>query len=337
MVRRIKKANKLLKAFLLLTLNVFLCVFSQHVLAQKFTSTAEIKSQKLFEAIRSGSSDSLQQQLAYGSDANDSLNGYSALMAATLNGSAQQMKILVEHGARVNDSTKTGITALWLAIPDWDKTMLLLDHGADPQHRIEGYSILVKLAMMPGNLQMFQLMVQKGVDPRKSAPDNSLLYEAASAGDTAVLGWLIRNGLDVNDSVSFGDYPLDAGLLFRTFPTVKMLLDHNAKVNIQPMTAFLDPLRGFTPLMFAAWGNDKPSLLYLLDHGADPNVKNKDGYTALMMLAQSETDDPEMTLALITHGAHVSDKTPEGSDALYYAQRRGNTPSVDLLKQYANK
>jgi ankyrin repeat protein len=89
--------------------------------------------------------------------------------------------------------------------------------------------------------------------------------------------------------------------------------------------------------MFAAVGHDKPSLLYLLDHGADPNARNKEGYTPLMLLAQSETDDPEMTLAMIQHGADVSAKAQGGTDALYYARFKGKTASVAVLEKYSHK
>ncbi|MES1214535.1 MAG: ankyrin repeat domain-containing protein, partial [Bacteroidota bacterium] len=72
--------------------------------------------------------------------------------------------------------------------------------------------------------------------------------------------------------------------------------------------------------------------------GADPNVKNYRGYTALMFLQQSEKDDPEMTMALLKHGADPGIKTPAGNDAMYYAMQKGNSRSAELLKNYsANK
>jgi ankyrin repeat protein len=97
----------------------------------------------------------------------------------------------------------------------------------------------------------------------------------------------------------------------------------------------LDAFKGFTPLMFAAVANDKPSILYLLEHGADPNARNKQGYTPLMLFEQSDTDDPDMTLAFIKHGAIVSQEAPDGTDALYYAKQKGNTTTVALLEKYA--
>ena len=75
----------------------------------------------------------------------------------------------------------------------------------------------------------------------------------------------------------------------------------------------------------------------LLDHGADPNARNKQGYTPLMLLEQSESDDPETILAFIKHGAIVSEEAPDGTDALYYAKEKGNTASVAILEKYVNK
>lgn len=301
------------------------------------TTVSGQANQALFDAIRSGSSDNLKKALANGGGVNDSLMGYSPLMAAALNGTADQMKILIDHGANVNWLGGDGVTALWLAIPDMEKTRLLLDHGADAQHKIKGNGILVKLAAMPGTITLFQLLMAKGVDPKTNAVGNFILFNAASSGDTALVGLLLRAGLPVNDTTAFGEVPLNAAI-FRTFATVKMLVDHGANVNFQNLKEQTFPqLTGLTPLMNAALSNDKRSVLYLLDHGADPNLRNKTGYTALMLWEQSDGDDADVTQALIDHGARVSDKTPDGTDALYYAMEKGNTPTVALLKKYKNQ
>jgi ankyrin repeat protein len=314
-----------------------LCFISCKLSAQAQSQGSKSKTIELFEAIRSGDTSKLKQQLAGGSSANDSLYGYTALMAATLNGSVEEMKILIDHGANVNDQTIRGATALWLAVPDWDKTILLLEHGADVQHKVEGYGILVKLAAIPGSIKLFRLLMDKGADPRKSSSDNLLLYNAGSGGDTAIIGLLLRTGLNPNDKSSFGDYPISAALNYRNFGAVKMFVEHGADVNVQPTTPTMEWFTGFTPLIFAALSDDKASFYYLLDHGSNTNLKTKKGYTALMLLQQSEYDDPEMTLALIKHGAIISEKAMDGTDALYYAKRKGNTQSVELLNKYANK
>ncbi len=312
--------------------------FFLNLSAQNQSAPQRMKTQLLFDVIRSGSAAELNREISNGADPNDSLDGYSALMAATLNGTVEQMKILIDHGANVNYQTQRGITAFWLAVPDSNKIMLLIDRGADMNHKIEGYGILVKLAAMPGTIHIFRLLIDKGADLKHSAADNYLVYNAAASGDTALLGFLLRSGFKANDTISFGDRPINSALNYRNFSTLKMLVDSGADVNVRPMTIItLDPLIGFTPLMSAALSNDKSSFFYLLEHGANPNLKNKKGFTALMLLEQSEIDDPEMTLALIKHGAMVSEKAPDGTDALYYALRKGNTASAALLKKYSTK
>jgi uncharacterized protein len=292
----------------------------------------------LFDAIRSGSSDAVIKSLANGANVNDSLNGYSALMFATLDGTAEQMSVLISHGANVNYQNADSVTALWLALPDIDKMTILVNHGADVNHKIGGYGILTKLAMTPGTTHVFKFLMERGADPLHSCHDNLLLYIAAGTGDTTLLGFLIGLGLNVNDTTSFGEVPLNGALTFRTAATVKMLIDHGANVNFQNLhEPNLPAVVGFTPLMNAAIVNEKESFLYLLDHGADPNLRSKRGVTALILLQQSDCNDPEMTEALIRHGARVGDKEPDGLDALYFAKQKGNTPTVALLQKYLQK
>jgi ankyrin repeat protein len=197
--------------------------------------------------------------------------------------------------------------------------------------------VLTKCASIPGSADLIRWLITKGADPRKSAPDNSLLYEAAGSGDTAILGLVIRLGFSVNDSTSSGDFPINFAQNFRNFSTLKMLVDNGADVNARSMyIKTLPALVGFTPLMTAALNADSASLFYLLQHGADPNLKSRKGMTALMLLQQSEADCPEMTLALIRYGADPAAKTSDGSHANSFALRSGFTKSAALLNQPNN-
>ena len=325
------------KTYLIFLLGL-ISTFSHGQTTVSLPATQSDRARELFQSIRSGSTDALAKSLRNGADPNDTLEHYSALMAATLNGSIDQKRLLIDHGANVNYVNTLGIQALWLAIPDADKTMLLLNHGADPNSKIEGYGILAKLAAMPGTIGLFHLLIEKGAELKKCAVDNSLVYIAAGSGDTAILGFLLRSGFRPNDTVSYGDYPINFALNFRSFATLKMLVDSGADVNVHPVIVFALPATmGFSPLMNAAVNNDKPSFLYLLAHCADPNLKNKHGFTALMLLEAAEIDDPEMTLALLQHGADPAAKAPDGSNAFYFAAKKGNTQSVEILKKYESK
>lgn len=328
--------KKLYPGFFLLLFLSLLCVL--HVQAQVKPRADSTRNGQLFQTIRFGDIKALTTLLAKGANANTVQGDFSALMAAALNGNKEEMECLIKYGADVNHCNKDSLSALWYAVPDYDKTKLLLEHGAFADQRSrEGNNVLVKLASVPGSAKLMQLLIDKGCDVHKSGAANDIMFNAASTDDTAMVGLLIRNGVSVNDTSSIGDYPVNFATNFRSFKTLKMLVDNGANVNVSPKTGILPLFIGVTPLMWTAVSNDKPSFYYLLQHGADAKAKSPRGYTTLMFLAMSEEDDPAMVQALIDHGASPADKAKDGTDALYYAQLKGKTPSVELLSRYIKK
>jgi ankyrin repeat protein len=101
----------------------------------------------------------------------------------------------------------------------------------------------------------------------------------------------------------------------------KMLKDDHAHVKLKGPG-------GSTPLMYAALYGDADCVRRLLADGADPNIKNESGSTALMWA----TDDLEKTQLLIEHGADVNAVSDFGRTPLLIAAgRSGSSPVVKLL------
>ncbi|PWU03812.1 MAG: hypothetical protein C5B52_02745, partial [Bacteroidetes bacterium] len=189
------------------------------------SDSAEIA--KIFKVIRSGESQDLSKMLDEGADANAVMEGYSALMAATLCGTLDQMKILVAHGAKVNYSGRDSMTALWMAIPYWDKTIFLLDHGADMfQVSKEGLTPFVKLAGLPGSAKLMNEFIARGFDIKKCGGVDYLITNAAATDDTAMLGIVLRAGVSPRNSLA----PLIGATNYSTFETLKMMVDNGADV-----------------------------------------------------------------------------------------------------------
>ncbi|MBS1663871.1 MAG: ankyrin repeat domain-containing protein [Bacteroidetes bacterium] len=290
----------------------------------------------LFRIIRSGDLPTLQKHLSSGANPNETLDGFSALMIAALSGTTEEMKVLLDHGANPNYANADSLTALWMAVPNEEKTLLLLDHGANPNMLSkEHYTPLVKLVSFPGATPLLKAMIAHGADPKHCSPKPILLYQAATTNDTVLLGALLDMGFNPNDSTSLGDYPINNATVYRTFLTLKMLVDHGANVNVSLPHTFLPPLAGLTPLMLTGLNDDEPSFFYLLEHGADVNAKCAKGYTALMCLQQAEIDHPTLTQALLEHGALASIKAKDGTDAISLARKKGYTRSVQLLQSSA--
>jgi uncharacterized protein len=81
---------------------------------------------------------------------------------------------------------------------------------------------------------------------------------------------------------------------------------------------------GSTPLMYAALYSDAATLRRFLEAGADPNVPNDAGATALMWAA----GDLEKTRLLLDRGAKVNARSDAGRTALLIAAGRMNNAAV---------
>jgi ankyrin repeat protein len=84
---------------------------------------------------------------------------------------------------------------------------------------------------------------------------------------------------------------------------------------------------GTTPLMQAALYGDSDSVRFLLENGADPNIRNEAGATALMWAV----DDLEKTRLLLDHGADVNAHSDDGRTPLLIAAGQFGTGAMVRL------
>ncbi|EAY04798.1 hypothetical protein TVAG_305480 [Trichomonas vaginalis G3] len=73
-----------------------------------------------------------------------------------------------------------------------------------------------------------------------------------------------------------------------------------------------------------------PSLFeYFRLHGANINVKDEDGKTALHIAAKN--NNKETAEVLISHGANINEKNKDGVTALHYAAENNNKETAEVL------
>src|SRR5579864_7487937 len=85
---------------------------------------------------------------------------------------------------------------------------------------------------------------------------------------------------------------------------------------------------GASLLMYAALYGDAAAVRLLLGNGANPNLRNDRGATALMWAV----DDPEKTRLLLEHGADANARSDDGRVPLVIAAGRyGSSPVIRLL------
>ena len=216
---------------------------------------------------------------------------------------------------------------------------------------------LVSMFAAKGDDEMVRFLCEVGADPNLgNASAGSPCCEAAVALDLAMLQCLISCGADPSAKGSRGDTPLLT--LFTSAETgspkweaaIQLLVKHEAGINVATAS-------GQTALMFAAvYGlarQDFGVVKLLLDAGADPNIADTKGNTALHIVLGEDApviapDEPEqpaafrgrlvteinpkeksgIRLAVITSLAEHEGKSTEELRHTYYSRRRPGPSSL---------
>ena len=132
----------------------------------------------------------------------------SPIVYASLNGSTEMVKMLIEHGADPNErdlSSESGNTALMVAT-NAQTAQILLQAGANvgAQDTSEKTVLLRRIHSM--DIELLELLLSCGADPNVPDKDgNTALMEAAVHGNTKVIDLLLRFGADVHARNRRGD------------------------------------------------------------------------------------------------------------------------------------
>jgi ankyrin repeat protein len=136
------------------------------------------------------------------------------------------------------------------------------------------------------------------------------LIQAVEEDQPAAVARLLDSGIDVNTVDEEGVSPLMLASYHGFKPIVEMLLQRGAKVGAKNN-------RQETALRLAGSAHADIVRL-LLEHGADPNVKDFYGKTLLVALCEAGADrDAETIRLLLEHGADPNMRGENGTPLLY--------------------
>ena len=314
---------------------------------------------------RTGKPDSIRTLLAAGAlvDPIENWRGQTPLMWAAAEGHGEAMKVLIEAGADVN--ARSSIIAWERQRTEEPRDKWLPPGGLTP----------LLFSAREGRVTGVKVLLDHGADINIVDPDrHTSLILALSSGHFDVAALLIERGADVNMEDKVGQTALYAAVDAHTVPAsnrpapretddtltsldvISMLLAKGARVDAAlraqlPYRTKLD--RGgdgvlgnaTTPLVRAAKAADVQVIRLLLEKGANAKAATRNGVTAVMMAANVNAREEDMTgrgktekdiiesiKLLVAAGASVNGaESGQGRTALHGAALWGLTEVVRFL------
>ena len=252
----------------------------------------------LTKAVRAGDVQAVRALVKSGVDVNArSGDGSTPLLWAASNSSHEIAGILIAAKATVDTPNDFGITPLLHASRIGDATMveLLLKAGASPSRAHPEGETPLMAAARSGSVPAVRALLARGanVNAAETIQNTTALMWASAEGHIDVADVLIEAGADVN----------------RQAHVTTLTERHNAD----------HPSGGFTALMFAARTGDEAMVRRLVARGANVNLKNGDGASALMVAMYNDWFDLAKTLIDLGSDAN------EGALYLAVEMRDGTT------------
>jgi uncharacterized protein len=244
--------------------------------------------------------------------------GFTPLLYAARENCLECIDTLLAKGADIDLPDPDGVTPLHVAImnANWDLAKKLLDAGADVQAwDIYGEAPLFtavggrtrndggRASIDPPNettgLQIVEALLERGANPNMQLffrPANlngatntrgsTPLIRAVANNDLEVVKLLLAKGADATVYMADRQTPIHAALAGRAnekdaLELIALLHDAGTDVNVVALIVHMQEIRGGSALHYAVRKRYKDVIRLLASYGADMNLKDQDGLTAL--------------------------------------------------------
>ncbi len=235
--------------------------------------------------------------------------GYTPLLFAARHGRVENVRLLLDAGADVDEAAPTGESALVVASFSGQGRVaaLLLERGADPNDQGAGYTPL-HTAVVRGDLELVEALCARGADP------NARLIEGSQQRREAYWFALSERWR--------GATPFWLAAKFAEVDIMRALVDRGA----DPLLAADD---GTTPLMSIAGIGYRPGSIGMnrRNQGIGPDA-------ARLLKAANEQPTLEGTRLVLELGGDVNAANDNGNTAAHGAAVLGYASVVELLAEH---
>ncbi|XP_073228584.1 ankyrin repeat domain-containing protein 16-like [Porites lutea] len=251
----------------------------------------------------------------------------SLLVAAVENGDLDSVKVLFKHNVHIGVPLRDG---LFLSVVNGNTDILryFLENRADVDARLKNEWTLLMGASLCGRTNAVNVLLQYGANvalTHNRLGSTALHFAAGSSHNSGeILRCLIENGADVNGVNKVKHTPLMIAAKRGHINALTLLIKHGADVDLQDSD-------GYKALHHAVYGSDVSSeiLSCLIGIGADVNARTNNGVTPLMIAA--EKGHINAVTSLVKCGANVDLQDKDGQTALHHAMQSPQASICEVL------
>jgi ankyrin repeat protein len=228
-------------------------------------------------------------------------DGTTPLHLAVRSNNLSEVQRLLRTGANPSAANRYGITPLSLAaeIGTGEIFTALAKAGADVKATLPGGQTLLMSAARSGNVEAVKLLLDSGLNPnaRENSNEETALMWAAAENHPQVVKLLVARGAEINARSAFLQYKQD-------------------RFGLEGVVTIL-PRGNWTALMFAGRQGSVDAAQALAEAGADLNLTDPDGTSALIIsIINGHYDTAAM---LLNKGADPNLADSAGMAPLYAA------------------
>jgi ankyrin repeat protein len=282
----------------------------------------------LTSAVKNNDADRIKLLMYANVDPNEKNDeGFTPLVLAAEKVLPEVIRLMLQHGAKVNMPSKYNVTPLIAAAAANRLAVvkLLLEYGADPNMKDDFAMTALMHAVKNKNhtvvSALTEVMHKSGIDAADKDNISPALY-AAKNNDIQTLSILAKTGADLNVKDELGKTPLILATGMGNISLVRDLLAAGANTENKDNA-------GRTALMHAVQGGYAAITALLISNKADIETTDLIASTPLILAAKEKNN--KITADLVKAGADVNAQDRLGRTPLIWALNNNDYPTFNIL------
>ncbi|WP_373073236.1 ankyrin repeat domain-containing protein [Sulfurimonas sp.] len=274
-------------------------------------------------------------------------NNWTPLLIASREKPLEIVKFLINNKANINDTTSDRWTALHLAARynSADVVEYLVKQGVDldvqildkgiPNHTPLYLALYREKERLNDKIRVIDCLLKNGANANiKGKSDWTAFLDAAQNTSLDIVKLFIKHKADINSKTVDNWNPLHLAARYNSLDVVKYLVQNGVDLNAQTLHK---GKAHNTPLILTIYREkeqlkDQEAIIkFLLEHGANPNIKTSDNKTILHFTARNSSLN--IVKSLVENNADINAAQPDGWEPLHLAARYNN---IDVVKYLAN-